>query len=279
MGAKTRTFEKGELIFSEGQWAELAYVVKTGRVEIFLDRNGQQVTLGTMGPGSCFGEMAPIMGGRRTASARAMSNALCIEIDAQVLKKMVEQCDGLMRAIVLSLIERVKKLNRTAGYEIRYDNAIMTCAHGLYLLAQAQKAQRQSKEEEESSTVHLIMHEATLNLSKISGRPRGRITELLQHMKELHLINIVGNGPTADLVFDINKIMEHANGLTKVMNEDKIKKRMSALDTLSLEQIAETLHLDPSTVWQELQNHPNLPELLRFKFQDTVNWLEKESHD
>ena len=68
MAAKTRTFEKGELIFSEGQWAELAYVIKSGRVEIFLDRGGQQVTLGTMGPGSCFGEMAPIMGGRRTAS-------------------------------------------------------------------------------------------------------------------------------------------------------------------------------------------------------------------
>ena len=36
MAAKTRTFE--ELIFSEGQWAELAYVIKSGRVEIFLDR-------------------------------------------------------------------------------------------------------------------------------------------------------------------------------------------------------------------------------------------------
>jgi len=278
MGAKTRTFEKGELIFSDGQWAELAYVVKSGRVEIFLERNGQQVTLGTMGPGSCFGEMAPIMGGRRTASARAMSNALCIEIDAQVLKKMVEQCDGLMRAIVLSLIERVKKLNRTAGYEIRYDNAIMTCAHGLYLLAQAQ-ASTQTNEEEENTTIHLVMHEATLNLSKISGRPRGRITDLLKRMKELHLINIVGTGPTADLVFDINKIMEHANGLTKVMNEDKVKKRMAAMDTLSLDEIAETLHLDPSTVWQELQKHPNLPELLRFQFQSTVDFLEKESHD
>ena len=274
MGAKTRTFEKGELIFSEGQWAELAYVVKSGRVEIFLDRNGQQVTLGTMGPGSCFGEMAPIMGGRRTASARAMSNALCIEIDAQVLKRMVEQCDGLMRAIVLSLIERVKKLNRNAGYEIRYDNAIMTCAHGLYLLAKAQK-----DPEQESDIVHLVMHEATLNLSKISGRPRGRITDLLKHMKELHLINIVGNGPTADLVFDLNKIMEHANGLTKIMNEDKVKKRMAAMDTLALGEIAETLHLDPATVWQQLQKHPNLPELLRFKFQDTVNWLEKEDHE
>ncbi len=271
MAAKTRTFEKGELIFSDGQWAELAYVIKSGRVEIFLDRNGQQVTLGTMGPGSCFGEMAPIMGGRRTASAKAMSNVLCIEIDALVLKKMVENCDGLMRAIVLSLIERVKKLNKTAGYEIRYDNAIMTCAHGLYLIAEAQK-----DPEAEDSTVHLVMHEAVLHLSKISGRPRGRITDLLKHMKEIHLINIVGSGPTADLIFDSNKIMEHANGLTQVMNEDKLKERMAALDTLALEEIAEMLHLDVNSVWQNLQNHPNLPDLLRFKFQDTVNWLEHE---
>ena len=71
MAAKTRTFEKGEEIFSEGQWAEIAYVVKSGRVEIFLERAGRKTTLGTMGPGSCFGEMAPILGGRRSASARA----------------------------------------------------------------------------------------------------------------------------------------------------------------------------------------------------------------
>ena len=192
-----------------------------------------------------------------------MSSVLCIEIDAQVLKKMVENCDGLMRAIVLSLIERVKKLNKNAGYEMRYDNAIMTCAHGLYLIAEAQK-----DPEAQSDVVHLVMHEAVLQLSKISGRPRGRITDLLKHMKELHLINIVGSGPTADLVFDANKIMEHANGLTQVMNEDSLKKRMAALDTLALEEIAEMLHLDINDVWQNLQNHPNLPDLLRFKFQD-----------
>ena len=60
------------------------------------------------------------------------------------------------------------------------------------------------------------------------------------------------------------------------MNEDHSRKRMAALDTLALEEIAEMLHLDINDVWQNLQNHPNLPDLLRFKFQDTVSWLEHE---
>lgn len=270
MGAKTRTFEKGEEIFSEGQWAEIAYVIKSGRVDIFLDRGGRKTTLGTMGAGSCFGEMAPILGGRRSASARAMQPTLCIEVDAQVLQKMVEQSDGLMRAIVLSLVERVKRLNRTAGYEIRYDNAIITCAHGLVLLADAQP---KNLEEEENPEIRMIMHDVVLNLSKISGRPRGRINDLLKHMEELHLLRIVGTGPTADLVFNRNRILEHASGLAKVMDEEKINARMASLDTLALDEIAEMLHQDPMSIWQQLQEHPNLPELLRFQFRDTVDWL------
>ena len=81
---------------------------------------------------------------------------------------MVENCDGLMRAIVLSLIERVKKLNKNAGYEMRYDNAIMTCAHGLYLIAEAQKIQKPKA----MWFTWLCMKQS--RLSKISGRPKGR---------------------------------------------------------------------------------------------------------
>ena len=170
MGAKTRTFKKGEEIFSEGQWAEIAYVVKTGRVEIFLQRGSRKTILGTMGPGSCFGEMAPILGGRRSASARAMQDTLCIEINAQVLQKMVENSDAMMRAIVLSLVERVKRLNRH-GYEIRYDNAIVTCANGLVLLADAKPTDPELEPSEEVRN-----YETVLALSKISGRSRGAST-------------------------------------------------------------------------------------------------------
>ena len=274
MAAKTRTFEKGEEIFSEGQWAEIAYVVKSGRVEIFLERSGRKTTLGTMGPGSCFGEMAPILGGRRSASARAMQPTLCIEVDAQVLQRMVEQSDAMMRAIVLSLVERVKRLNKHAGYEIRYDNAILTCAQGLVLLSDSLP---KDVEEEASPETRIIMHDAVLSLSKISGRNRGRINDLLKHMAELHLLRIVGTGPTADLVFNRDKILEHANGLAKVMDEEKINKRMAALDTLDLNELSEMLNKDPATVWQQLQGHPNLPELLRFQFRETVDWLGGQS--
>ena len=270
MAAKTRTFKKGEEIFSEGQWAEIAYVVKTGRVEIFLQRGSRKTILGTMGPGSCFGEMAPILGGRRSASARAMQDTLCIEINAQVLQKMVENSDAMMRAIVLSLVERVKRLNRHAGYEIRYDNAIVTCANGLVLLADAKPTDPELEPNEE---VRLEIHETVLALSKISGRSRGRINDLLKHMAELHLLRISGTGPTADLVFNRNKILNHASGLAKVMDEDKLEKRMAALDTLNLDEISEILNQEPGTVWQQLLTHPNLPELLRFQFQPTVNWL------
>ena len=86
-------------------------------------------------------------------------------------------------------------------------------------------------------------------------------------------MRIFGTGPTADLAFNREKILEHASGLAKVMDEEKLNNRMAALDTLSLEEIADMLNQEPNGVWQQLQSHPNLPELLRFQFRETVNWL------
>ena len=52
---------------------------------------------------------------------------------------------------------------------------------------------------------------------------------------------------------------------------------MAALDTLDLNELSEMLNKDPATVWQQLQGHPNLPELLRFQFRETVDWLGVQS--
>ena len=61
------------------------------------------------------------------------------------------------------------------------------------------------------------------------------------------------------------------------MDEEKLNRRMAALDTLDLTGIAEMVNKDPTTVWQQLQGHPNLPELLRFQFRETVEWLGVQS--
>ena len=69
----------GDTIFTAGDPGETLYVVQQGEVEILA---GDEL-LDTLGPGEIFGEMALIDHEPRSASARAKTDCLLVELDEQ----------------------------------------------------------------------------------------------------------------------------------------------------------------------------------------------------
>ena len=67
--AATITFEAGETIFHQGEWADCMFAVQSGAVRIV--QNG--VTVEVVGPGGIFGEMALINHEPRNATAIAQT--------------------------------------------------------------------------------------------------------------------------------------------------------------------------------------------------------------
>ena len=67
----------GEVIFEQGTRGELVYVIDSGRIEIIRRKaDGTSEQLAILGPGDYFGELGPLLGFPRSATARAMSPAL-----------------------------------------------------------------------------------------------------------------------------------------------------------------------------------------------------------
>ncbi|HPA19748.1 MAG TPA: cyclic nucleotide-binding domain-containing protein [Verrucomicrobiae bacterium] len=64
--------EPGQLIFREGQEGHHAYRILSGRVLIFLEKEGGELPLAELSPGEIFGEMAIMQDRPRSASARAL---------------------------------------------------------------------------------------------------------------------------------------------------------------------------------------------------------------
>ena len=61
-----------EVVFSQGDRSDLVYVVEEGEVEIYqVLVDGTEELLSTIGPGRYFGELGPMLGLPRSASARA----------------------------------------------------------------------------------------------------------------------------------------------------------------------------------------------------------------
>jgi CRP/FNR family cyclic AMP-dependent transcriptional regulator len=71
--AKPRSFRAGEIIFHRDDPGQMLYVIKQGKVRIYITSpDGQEVTLAVFGPGDYFGELAILDGRPRSASAIAL---------------------------------------------------------------------------------------------------------------------------------------------------------------------------------------------------------------
>jgi putative ABC transport system ATP-binding protein len=67
-----RTLAVGEVLFAQGDEGDVAYMVESGEIHLTRERtDGTEELVQRAGPGRYFGELAPLFGMRRTATARA----------------------------------------------------------------------------------------------------------------------------------------------------------------------------------------------------------------
>ena len=94
----------GEVLFYEGEPGDVAYVVESGHVELIrrLSDGGEEVVL-EAGPDTWFGELAPLFGLPRSATARATTATVVTSCTPQDLRKRVKAhgLDGRSRRLVL----------------------------------------------------------------------------------------------------------------------------------------------------------------------------------
>lgn len=64
-------FRAGEIIFREGEESDWAYLIVSGKVDIYKRMDNGTVLLATLGEGEIFGEMGILTDARRSASASA----------------------------------------------------------------------------------------------------------------------------------------------------------------------------------------------------------------
>ena len=85
-------YATGEPIFEQGGRGELVYVIEQGEVDINrVHVDGSEERLTTLGPGRYFGELSPLLGFPRSASARAHSDVVLTAYSAQEFRRQVLQ--------------------------------------------------------------------------------------------------------------------------------------------------------------------------------------------
>ncbi len=109
-----RNFAAGERIFTEGDAPDVAYLIESGRVEVWVTQGSKRLVLSYLGPGEILGEMAVIDRAPRSASADALSGVSATEIRADQLRQRLDEADPVLRGLLIGLLSRYRRGLRAA---------------------------------------------------------------------------------------------------------------------------------------------------------------------
>ncbi len=103
-----RVFQPSTIIFEENSIGDSAYILKEGRVEISMRIKGNKVVLAELNPVTIFGEMALLSKDkRRTATARALSHVIAIEIDKPNFDALLCNSPSIVTSVLHGMTQRL----------------------------------------------------------------------------------------------------------------------------------------------------------------------------
>ncbi len=110
---KEESYKLGDILIEEGQESDRIYVIEKGFVNITKkDPMGNDVLIGTAGPGSIIGEMGVFMGIERTATVRAVSDLKVISFSKEDFMEVISSIPEISSFLIRVLTKRIYNLNR-----------------------------------------------------------------------------------------------------------------------------------------------------------------------
>ncbi|MFC1812917.1 cyclic nucleotide-binding domain-containing protein [Thermodesulfobacteriota bacterium] len=113
--ATEETYQDGEIIVEEGSSGDWIYVIEEGAVEISKMIEGQKKIIGVLKKGEVFGELGFITKEKRAATACAIGETVVGIIDRNYLDQEFNKLSAGFRAILMSLVSRLKKATEDAN--------------------------------------------------------------------------------------------------------------------------------------------------------------------
>ena len=111
-----RKFKKEYRIFNVGSRGDAAYILRSGSVEISIEKAGRKVVLAVLEPPVVFGEMALLLeDSERTATAIAKEDSELIILDREKFNEYLSNIPPVLAHVVEHLAHRVKETSERAA--------------------------------------------------------------------------------------------------------------------------------------------------------------------
>ena len=225
------SFGNGEVVFQEGEVGDRLYLLLSGTMHVYVERDGNIISYSRLQPGECFGEMALVEEAPRSATVRAEEPSVCLTLSKQefldLMSRQPNIALGVMRALVgrlrgtnVQLQEYASRLIDIPGGDIEIDFAEYDSESFYDEMFEADGSPRSG---------------AALLLERIESLPRG---ELLQHQKAAEqalldlgiTFNVYGDEAGSEKIFPFDIIPRIVDAKDWAYIERGLKQRIQALN-------------------------------------------------
>ncbi len=109
-------YSPNRVLFHEGDESRTVYACVSGRINLFVTTpTGREIVLGAKTAGQAFGELSALDGGRRSATAIAMTRTVTAQMTGAEFLAALEETPNLPMVVLRELAEHLRIANSRAG--------------------------------------------------------------------------------------------------------------------------------------------------------------------
>lgn len=118
LAMQRRLYRAGEVLFEEGQVGKAVFIIKSARVELSRNLGPTKRTLGILGPGQMFGEMALLEKMHRTATATVTEDGEILLLYTATLDNLIRNNPAIGVKLLRNMAVMLSALLRRTNQEI-----------------------------------------------------------------------------------------------------------------------------------------------------------------
>jgi CRP/FNR family transcriptional regulator, cyclic AMP receptor protein len=181
--AVPRRWERGQIIFREGDEGDTCYLLRSGAVVLTREhQDGRMVALAELRAGAMFGELAMFRGETRSATAEAVESTSAVALLARDMQRLIRRHPELALKLLGSLAERVSTTN-----ERLLQQSFQTVAGRV---ASALLAQTVSRQAEGAPDADVLIRATQAEIANLAGTSRESASRFLATLERAGVVTL-----------------------------------------------------------------------------------------
>ncbi|TDD92531.1 Crp/Fnr family transcriptional regulator [Actinomadura darangshiensis] len=170
----------GAFLMREHTRASQVFVLRSGAVKVWVDRDGESAILDVLGPGDVVGELEAVDGGTRHANVEALTRVEAVVLPAARFRGVLDAHPGSVWAVAAVLAERLRDSNELRVAHFPDDPERRLAGRLLRLVARfGSPAKEERPDGVTEEGVHVRLPVSQHDLGRWAGMGRRKVAQIL----------------------------------------------------------------------------------------------------